>query len=53
MVSSLNEKTCLQRGTTMKKRDVFLAAAAATAAVVVGKAANAAAMGPVLAVISH
>ena len=37
----------------MKKRDIFMAAAAATAAVVVGKAANAAAMGPVLAVISH
>ena len=40
----------------MKKRDMFMAAAAATAAVVVGKAANAAnaaAMGPVLAVISH
>ena len=37
----------------MKKRDMILAAAAATADVVVGKAANAAAMGPVLAVISH
>ena len=37
----------------MKKRDIFVAAAAATAAVVVGKAANAAATGPVLAVISH
>jgi quinol monooxygenase YgiN len=37
----------------MKKRDMFMAAAAATAAVVVGKAANAAAMGQVLAVISH
>ncbi len=37
----------------MKKRDMFIAAAAATAAVVAGKAANAAAMGPVLAVISH
>lgn len=37
----------------MKKRDIFIAAAAVGAAAVVGKAANAAAMGPVLAVISH
>ncbi len=37
----------------MKKRDMFITAAAATAAAVAGKAANAAAMGPVLAVISH
>ncbi|MEP6828354.1 MAG: antibiotic biosynthesis monooxygenase [Aestuariivirga sp.] len=37
----------------MKKRDIFIAAAAVSAAAVVGKAANADAMGPVLAVISH
>ena len=37
----------------MKKRDMFIATAAATAAAVVGKTANAAAMGAVLAVISH
>ena len=37
----------------MNKRDVFIAAAATGVAAVLGKSANAAAMGPVLAVISH
>ena len=37
----------------MKKRDVFIAAAAASIVAVAGKPANAAAVGPVLAVVSH
>ena len=37
----------------MKKRDIFIAAAVAGVAAIAGKSANAAVLGPVLAVVSH